>query len=258
MTHKLPIIIILAIVTLALSACKKKEVSAAFDVNQSRTTDIDFKFEFSNLSENTTIYEWDFGDGTTSSVINPKHTYTEKGAYIVQLTSANEDGDFDVFEYPIIIGDWFMTFFDIDYSEFVPSNIEVESDGPFSCDGLDESELIGFLFAGGNWPLSSLPYSGKVFYGSTLGESVGASFNDCVRNVDISSRAVFFRSTGLLGVNGQSISVPPLSGTIFLSDIFDENISHNCNFDAIPVTNDGIIVDGDEGFVKVNFTLEVL
>tara|TARA_B110000211_G_C13890346_1_gene469286 strand:- start:157 stop:828 length:672 start_codon:yes stop_codon:yes gene_type:complete len=41
---------------------------------------------FSNLStENYLSVEWDFGDGTTSSLNNPTHTYTETGSYDVTI-----------------------------------------------------------------------------------------------------------------------------------------------------------------------------
>ena len=40
-----------------------------------------------------TEYEWDFGDGVTSSRANPVHTYEEAGTYSVVLTVTDEDGD---------------------------------------------------------------------------------------------------------------------------------------------------------------------
>lgn len=40
---------------------------------------------FANLSTNGTSFEWDFGDGSTSSQASPTHTYTSLGAYTVTL-----------------------------------------------------------------------------------------------------------------------------------------------------------------------------
>lgn len=37
-------------------------------------------------------WEWDFGDGFTSQIPNPEHTYTEQGAYTVSLTVTNRAG----------------------------------------------------------------------------------------------------------------------------------------------------------------------
>ena len=42
---------------------------------------------FSNLSttETATTYVWDFGDGTTSTAVNPNHIYEMSGTYVVSL-----------------------------------------------------------------------------------------------------------------------------------------------------------------------------
>ena len=37
-------------------------------------------------------YEWDFGDGTTSTTKNPTHSYNEEGSYTVKLTIIDDDG----------------------------------------------------------------------------------------------------------------------------------------------------------------------
>lgn len=39
-----------------------------------------------------TSWRWDFGDGNTSDVQNPEHTYTESGDYTVCLTATNDAG----------------------------------------------------------------------------------------------------------------------------------------------------------------------
>lgn len=43
--------------------------------------------KFTNKSKNATTYLWDFGDGTTSTLENPEHTYSTQGNYNVQLTT---------------------------------------------------------------------------------------------------------------------------------------------------------------------------
>lgn len=45
---------------------------------------------FSNLSTNGSSFEWDFGDGSTSTDVNPTHTYSSLGDYTVTLLV---DGD---------------------------------------------------------------------------------------------------------------------------------------------------------------------
>ncbi|MCL6584337.1 MAG: PKD domain-containing protein [bacterium] len=49
---------------------------------------------FTDLSTNNpTSWEWDFGDGTSSTVRNPVHTYTQPGTYTVVLKAKNACGE---------------------------------------------------------------------------------------------------------------------------------------------------------------------
>ena len=41
-------------------------------------------------------YEWDFGDGTTSTDNNPRHKYKSKGTYTVNLTVTDDRGNQDI------------------------------------------------------------------------------------------------------------------------------------------------------------------
>ena len=45
-----------------------------------------------NTSMYATSYEWDFGDGATSTEAEPQHTYTDDGIYNVTLTATNTSG----------------------------------------------------------------------------------------------------------------------------------------------------------------------
>lgn len=57
---------------------------------------------FINISENATSYSWNFGDGTSSNLINPVKTYTN-GNYTVTLTASDSDGATSTFEDTFII-----------------------------------------------------------------------------------------------------------------------------------------------------------
>ncbi|HOE03993.1 MAG TPA: PKD domain-containing protein [Bacteroidales bacterium] len=48
---------------------------------------------FTNTSTDATSYLWNFGDGTTSTEVNPVHTYTIDGVYTVSLTATNAYGN---------------------------------------------------------------------------------------------------------------------------------------------------------------------
>ncbi|MFK7782990.1 PKD domain-containing protein [Psychroserpens sp.] len=57
---------------------------------------------FLNLSENADSYSWDFGDGTSSTLINPEKIY-ENGTYTIVLESSNASGSSDTFQDEITI-----------------------------------------------------------------------------------------------------------------------------------------------------------
>ncbi|WP_292387765.1 PKD domain-containing protein [Methanosarcina sp. UBA5] len=49
--------------------------------------------QFTDLSQNADEWNWDFGDGATSTDENPTHAYSSAGNYTVKLTASNEAGD---------------------------------------------------------------------------------------------------------------------------------------------------------------------
>ncbi|MEN7342187.1 MAG: PKD domain-containing protein [Pseudomonadota bacterium] len=46
-------------------------------------------------------FNWDFGDGTTSSAANPEHTYDQPGTYTVTLTATDPEMDMDTVSAPV-------------------------------------------------------------------------------------------------------------------------------------------------------------
>ena len=51
-----------------------------------------FTVQFNNASSAGTRYQWDFGDGQTSSIATPSHTYTAEGFFTVSLITINASG----------------------------------------------------------------------------------------------------------------------------------------------------------------------
>lgn len=47
---------------------------------------------FINISSNATSYQWDFGDGTSSTQVNPTHIYNLNGTYILRLKVTGPGG----------------------------------------------------------------------------------------------------------------------------------------------------------------------
>ena len=60
---------------------------AAFDIVGGGCT-VPCEINFVNRSKDATSYEWDFGNGSTSQQVNPKHTYTKGGTYTVNLKAS--------------------------------------------------------------------------------------------------------------------------------------------------------------------------
>ena len=48
--------------------------------------------QFNDSSENATAWNWNFGDGQTSTDQNPSHTYYSLGTYTVSLNASNSEG----------------------------------------------------------------------------------------------------------------------------------------------------------------------
>ncbi len=61
-----------------------QSITAAFSITQNGAT-----ATFTNQSVNATTYQWDFGDGNTSTSVSPTHTYANTGSYIVKLKAIN-------------------------------------------------------------------------------------------------------------------------------------------------------------------------
>ena len=55
---------------------------------------VDNTIQLTNATIYADSFHWNFGDGTTSTEVNPTHTYAERGCYIITLESENECGEF--------------------------------------------------------------------------------------------------------------------------------------------------------------------
>lgn len=76
---------------------------------------------FENRSMRGRSYEWDFGDGTTSTIAHPDHVYKKQGIYQVSLTVTNANGCVDRTERSVRI--------DSDYDLMAPKTFSPNGDG---------------------------------------------------------------------------------------------------------------------------------
>ncbi|MBC7849147.1 MAG: PKD domain-containing protein [Chitinophagaceae bacterium] len=74
---------------------KIRNPKAIFSISDSVATCPPLVVNFANQSQNYTRFEWDFGDGTRSSVGHPVHFYTYPGVYKAKLTVTSIGGCVD-------------------------------------------------------------------------------------------------------------------------------------------------------------------
>ncbi len=67
-------------------------VNFTFAANDTSNCSAPFTVNFTNTAVGATSYQWDFGDGTTSALSNPSHTYDSIGSYTVSLGVSNNQG----------------------------------------------------------------------------------------------------------------------------------------------------------------------
>ncbi|GAA4809744.1 glycerophosphodiester phosphodiesterase family protein [Litoribaculum gwangyangense] len=96
--YKLKVIAVISVVIVA--SCSKDDVVktgytqnlvAAFSISDEKHL-VDSTIQFYNESigpENRTSFEWDFGDGNSSTLKSPTHSYSEVDNFIVKLTIKN-------------------------------------------------------------------------------------------------------------------------------------------------------------------------
>lgn len=72
-----------------LPGCTKQPI-AAFTVPQ--LVGVNQPVPFTNQSVDAEFYLWDFGDGETSTDVNPNHNYTVSGMYTITLTALSDNG----------------------------------------------------------------------------------------------------------------------------------------------------------------------
>lgn len=83
-------------VTLFLFSCQKNEgdpPDAGFNFNSIATVPATYQFVNTSISTGgPSTFAWDFGDGSTSTVVSPSHTYDAPGIYAVRLVQIPSAG----------------------------------------------------------------------------------------------------------------------------------------------------------------------
>ncbi len=136
---------------------------------------------FINLSENADNYTWDFGDGTTSTEINPTKTYPT-GSYTVVLTAKNVAGAEGTFQDEIFINIPVPITFPINF-DADNVNYQAEVFGGASFQVVENPDLSGANTSASN--VGAITNSGAAFEGIVfdLGEPLNLSEQKSIKVV---------------------------------------------------------------------------
>jgi PKD repeat protein len=105
--------------------------TANFEI-ASHTLFDDLPITFQNTTINGDTYQWNFGDGNTSTMVHPNNTYSEPGTYLITLIATDVKGCTDTISKPIDIQEA--------YYVYVPNT--------FTPDGLRHNNTFGASFYG--------------------------------------------------------------------------------------------------------------
>lgn len=83
---------LISLVALAALSCKKLP-EPDFSFTPEENPEAGEEVQFENKTLEASSYQWNFGDGGSSTEINPTHIYEEAGIFEVQLTAFNDAGD---------------------------------------------------------------------------------------------------------------------------------------------------------------------
>ncbi len=127
-------LILTSVVVIFITSCSETDplpISKADFTISSIAPEVGMPVKFENLSLNASSYTWDYGDGTTDSlIIAPEHTYDEAGSYAVKLTAYTEDGQMSEAIKDVDVGQRYLTgMFIINIDMNDPEGIPWDEDG---------------------------------------------------------------------------------------------------------------------------------
>jgi PKD repeat protein len=167
--------------------------------------------EFTNETKLATGYDWFFGDGESTWVINPKHQYKTNGTYEVKLVAKSDNGqttvsqNITIADAPKPIADFSFTLGGDGYAYFTNSSSNASSYQWSFGDGSTSNETS-----------PTKKYSSNGTYSVTLTAKNSNGENTSIKSVSISSiyvpttgQAVFWTSSGgyniLVYINGNLV-----------------------------------------------------
>lgn len=112
------------IILFLVNGCEPPEPYAAFEPN-SYSVGVNSAVYFYNYSREASSYEWDFGDGFTSTEDSPEHIYSDTGEFTVTLTAYNSNkSKFDKFEAKVFITPPQIVLYGTEFSSLPSTNLD--------------------------------------------------------------------------------------------------------------------------------------
>lgn len=140
------------------------DVSNYLTANAAFTSTISFfSAIFNNTSTNGVSYLWDFGDGNTSTDVNPTHVYADTGTYTVVLTVTDQCGNTSTATQTITI--------DVQFNSLEDEAIQQLNVYPNPTDG---EVVVQFAFDGTkDIHIRVVDLTGRIVYNRNIGTFTG-------------------------------------------------------------------------------------
>lgn len=168
-------------------------------------------FAFNGVSQNATIWNWNFGDGSTSTQQNPVHTYSNSlKNYTIELTSSTADGCSATLSKSFITSHNSPSIWADNYSACYNSPIQ------FSC---FSSDYVSYLWSFGDGATSAIQSPAHSYLASgsyqvtlTLTDNQGCIYKSLLQNlITVKKPEAVFNYTLVNGCNSQNISFSNLA-----------------------------------------------
>jgi gliding motility-associated-like protein len=101
----------------------------------------DLPITFQNTTLNGDYYQWNFGDGNTSNLVNPNNTYDLPGTYQILLIATDQKGCIDSIQKPITIEDEYYVYVP---NAFTPDGERFNTYFCISTIGVKSGEILIF------------------------------------------------------------------------------------------------------------------
>ena len=141
---------------------------ADFSANVTQSCSTPFIVSFTNNSSGSSLYQWNFGDGSSSVSANPIHTYTTSGTFTVTLSASNGGGacsDTLVKNNFIMISPPVASFTALPDSGCIPLNVNFTSN---STSTLDPITSYSWAYGNGNFNTTGIASTNYTYTASGI------------------------------------------------------------------------------------------